>query len=188
MTRAGMISEKCKGTVLFCVKATGSLLGVASRLLTWLTSPPTLSHSASRSPGLPVQPPTVLLSLLSGCLGGSPKESQRGANKVRHHCTRATDGTGSDAWGQEVPCAQCGLSRLPESPEGLGAHHGVGGAGGRPQLCRPGLPDRARENEGLQEALSFRGAPTIMNLSRVSVSRVIWGDVYVYIFPRICSM
>ena len=97
-------------------------------------------------------------------------------------------GTGSDTWGQEVPCAQCGLSRLPESPEGLGAHHGVGGAGGRPQLCRPGLPDRARENEGLQEALSFRGAPTIMNLSRVSVSRVIWGDVYVYIFPRICSM
>lgn len=165
-----MISEKCKGTVLLCVKATGSLLGVASRLLTWLTSPPTLSHSASRSPGLPVHPPTVLLSLLSGCLGGSPKESQRGANKVRHQGAHGPQtgqevtrgdrkrhvGTGSDVWGQEVLCAQCGLSRLPESPEGLGVHRGVGGTQGRPQLCRLGLPDRARENEGLQEALSFR--------------------------------
>lgn len=64
-----------------CIKATGSLLsGRQQAVGTWLTIYPLstylLSPTWPPNSQLPVQPPTLLLSLLSGCLGAWPKDRE----------------------------------------------------------------------------------------------------------------
>nr|CAI9700385.1 unnamed protein product [Rangifer tarandus platyrhynchus] len=125
--------------------------------------------------GLPLAATSVPLSLLSGCVGGSPKESRQGANKASRE------------------------------PWGSGCMLRGGGRSGEPPAVQAGPPDGARDDKGLQVALSFRRAATAWELwlpfgahqGRGTRSVLVWafwtswGNVLIWSYsakPESCSV
>ena len=135
--------------VLLCVKATGSSLGFASRLSTWLTaSPPTLSRPAPRFLGLPRAAASVPRSLLSGRVGGSPKGSRRGTNKVRHQAAQGPQTRqGATCADRESPCAQRGPPGFPRAL-GVWVHAAGWGRSGEPPAVQAGRQTEREKRRG----------------------------------------
>lgn len=65
---------------------------------------PTLSHLASRFSELPVQPPTLLLNLLLGCLGVWPKDREWDGIVISDDGKGVTDPTGRHVWANRSSC------------------------------------------------------------------------------------